>query len=140
MSFEPNPEEDLQPGLSVEVEITVSERETAAHMGSGLVPVYATPALVALMENAAVHALEGHLPPGQTTVSGQIDLRHMAATPVGMRVRARAELVEVQGRKLTFHIQAWDEAEQIGEARHVRFLIEEETFKAKVKMKANKGQ
>jgi fluoroacetyl-CoA thioesterase len=139
MTLEPNSEEALQAGLSAEVEIIVSEAETAAHMGSGLVPVYATPALVALMENAAVHALDGHLPPGHTTVGGQIDLRHLAATPVEMRVRARAELVEVQGRKLTFQIQAWDETEKIGEARHVRFLIEEETFMTKVKMKANKS-
>lgn len=137
MSLEPKSGKPLLPGLSAEVEITVGENETAAHMGSGLVSVYATPALVALMENAAVHALEGHLSPGQTTVGGQIDLRHLAATPVGMRVRARAELVDVQGRKLTFHIQAWDEAEQIGEANHVRFLIEEETFMAKVRAKSN---
>ena len=129
----------LQPGLSAEVELTVGETETAAHLGSGSLAVYATPALVALMENAAVHALEGHLSPGQTTVGGQIDLRHLAATPVGMRVRARAELVEVQGRKLTFHVQAWDEAKQIGEARHVRFLIEEETFMTKVKTKTDKS-
>lgn len=140
MSPEPKTEDTLQPGLSAEVEITVSENETAAAMGSGLVPVYASPALVALMENAAVHALENHLPPGQTTVGGQIDLRHLAATPVGMRVRAHAELVEVQGRKLTFRIQAWDEAEQIGEARHVRFLIEEETFMAEIEMKADRSQ
>jgi fluoroacetyl-CoA thioesterase len=139
MSPEPKSENALQPGLNAEVKITVSESETAAHMGSGLVPVYATPALVALMENAAVRALEGHIPPGQTTVGGQIDLRHLAATPVGMRVRARAELVEVQGRKLTFHIQAWDEAEQIGEANHVRFLIDEETFMTKVRTKANQS-
>lgn len=130
----------LQPGLSAEVELTVGETETAAHLGSGSLAVYATPALVALMENAAVHALEGHLPPGQTTVGGQIDVRHLAATPVGMRVRAHAELVEIQGHKLTFHIQAWDETEKIGEARHVRFLIEEEKFMGKVKTKANKSQ
>lgn len=139
MSLEPSSEELLQPGLSAEVDMTVSESETAAAMGSGLIAVYATPALVALMENTAVRALEGYLPPGQTTVGGQIDLRHLAATPVGMRVRARAELVEVQGRKLTFHIQAWDEAEQIGEALHVRFLIEEQTFMTKVKAKVNKS-
>ena len=129
----------LQPGLSAEVELTVSETETAAHLGSGSLVVYATPALVALMEKAAVRALDGHLPPGQTTVGGQIDLRHLAATPVGMRVRARAELIEVQGRKLTFSIHAWDEAEQIGEARHMRFLIEEETFMTKVRTKVNKS-
>jgi len=125
----------LQPGLNAEIEITVKETETAAHVGSGLVAVYATPALVALMENAAVRALEGHLPPGQTSVGGQIDLRHLAATPVGMQVRARAELTEVQGRKLRFRIQAWDEVEQVGEASHVRFLVNEEAFMAKVNAK-----
>jgi fluoroacetyl-CoA thioesterase len=118
----------LSPGLSAEVEIIVSETETAVHLGSGSITVYATPALVALMENAAVRALEGHLPSGQTTVGGRIDVRHMAATPVGMVVRAKAELVEVEGRKLSFHIQAWDEVELIGEASHLRFIVEESAF------------
>jgi predicted thioesterase len=113
----------------------VSESETAAHLGSGLVPVYATPALVALMENAAVRALEGRLPPGHTTVGGEIDLRHLSATPVGMQVRARAELVEVHGRKLIFRVQAWDEVESIGEARHMRFIVNEEAFITKVNAK-----
>jgi len=125
----------LQPGLSAEVEITVSETETAARLGSGSLAVYATPALVALMENAAVRVLEGHLPPGQTSVGGHIDVRHLAATPLGMQVRARAELVEVQKRKLTFHIQAWDETEQIGEARHVRYVVDVEKFMEKVREK-----
>ena len=132
MNNEAYSEKSIQPGLSAEIEITVTETDTAAHLGSGLLPVYATPALVALMENAAVRTLEGHLPEGQTTVGGQIDVRHMAATPVGMKVRARAELLEVNGRRLTFNIQAWDEAEQIGEANHVRFLIDIEKFMAKV--------
>ena len=126
----------LQPGLNAEVELTVSETETAAHLGSGSLPVYATPALVALMENAAIRALEGHLPPGYSTVGGHIDVRHLAATPVGVKVRAHAELVEAQGRKLTFRIQAWDEVELIGEADHVRFLIEEKAFMAKVGKKS----
>lgn len=122
----------LTPGLNTEVEITVSETETAAHLGSGSLAVYATPALVALMENAAVQALEEHLQPGQTTVGGQIDVRHLAATPIGMKVRARAELREVSGAKLIFHIQAWDETELIGEARHVRFVIDTIKFTQKV--------
>ena len=132
MNNEAQPKKFLQPGLNAEIEITVTETETAAHLGSGLVPVYATPALVALMENAAVRALEDHLPTGQTTVGGQIDVHHLAATPVGMKVRARAELLEVSGRKFTFQIQAWDEVEQIGEASHVRFLIDTDKFMAKV--------
>lgn len=125
----------LEPGLEAEIEITVSKTETAAHLGSGLAPVYATPALVALMENAAVHTLEGRLPTGQTTVGGHIDMRHLAATPVGMKVRARAELIKVNGRKLTFQIQAWDEIEQIGEASHIRFIIEEDKFMEQVREK-----
>jgi predicted thioesterase len=88
------------------------------------------------MENAAVRALEGHLPPGQTSVGGQIDLHHLAATPVGMQVRAHAELTEVHGRKLIFRIQAWDEVELIGEASHTRFLVNEEAFVTKVNAKA----
>ena len=122
----------IRPGLNAEIEITITETDTAAHLGSGLVPVYATPALVALMENAAVRALEGHLPEGQTTVGGQIDVRHLAATPVGMKVRARAELLEVNGRKLTFNVHAWDEEELIGEAKHIRYIVDEDKFMARV--------
>jgi len=132
MNNETSVDQSIQAELNAEIEITVSETETAVHLGSGSIAVYATPALVALMENAAVCALEGYLPEGQTTVGGQIDVRHLAATPVGMKVRALAELVEVSGRKLTFTIQAWDEVEQIGEARHVRFLIDTKKFTAKV--------
>jgi len=129
----------LQPGLNAEVELTVSETETAAHLGSGLLAVFATPALVALMENAAVHALEGHLQPGHTTVGGHIDIRHLAATPVGVKVRAHAELVDVHDRKLTFYIQAWDEVELIGEADHVRLLIEESSFMSNAVAKRSKA-
>jgi predicted thioesterase len=125
----------LKLGLSAKVEIIVSETNTAAHLGSGSITVYATPALVALMENAAVRALVGHLSDGQTTVGGQIDVRHLAATPVGMKVRARAELTEVSGRKLTFQVQAWDEEELIGEAKHIRYIVDVDKFIRKVKEK-----
>ena len=97
--------------------------------------VYATPALVGLMEKAAVKALEGHLPAGQTTVGGRIDVRHLAATPVGMRVHARAELVEIQGRKLTFRVEAWDEVDKVGEAAHERFIVDQEKFMGQVNAK-----
>jgi len=129
----------LKPGLSAEIERTVSEVETASHLGSGSLEVYATPALVALMEKSAVSALEGRLLDGHTTVGGKINVRHLAATPVGMKVRAHAELVEAQGRKLTFRIQVWDEVDLIGEADHVRFLVEEETFMDKVRTKESKS-
>lgn len=126
---------DLAPGLSAEIEITVTEADTAAHWGSGLVPVYSTPALVGLMESAAVQALIGHLSEGQTTVGGRIDVHHLAPTPVGMKVRARAQLVEIQGRQLTFHIEARDEVEMIGQAIHERFIVDEARFMGKVQSK-----
>jgi fluoroacetyl-CoA thioesterase len=125
----------LSPGLSAELSITVTDADTAAKWGSGLVPVYSTPALVGLMEAAAVKALEGQLEAGKTTVGGHIDVHHMAATPVGMTVRARAELTAIDGRKLTFQVEAWDEVEKIGEALHERFLIDTEKFVARVQAK-----
>ncbi len=127
------------PGLFAELTHTVTNDDTASKWGSGLVPVFSTPALVGLMESAAVKALEGNLRPGQTTVGGHIDVRHLAATPVGMKVRARAELIAVEGRKLVFKIQAWDEVELIGEADHDRFLIDEDRFVAKVEGKSKKA-
>lgn len=126
---------ELSPGLSAELEHTVTDADTASHWGSGGLPVFSTPALVGLMESAAVAALSGHLSPGQTTVGGHIDVRHLAATPVGMQVRARAELTAVEGRKLVFKVQAWDEVELIGEADHDRFVIDEAKFVAKVAAK-----
>jgi fluoroacetyl-CoA thioesterase len=126
----------LEKGLSAEIELMVSEKDTAAQWGSGLVPVFSTPALVGLLESAAVKALGGNLPEGQTTVGMHIDVRHLAATPVGMQVRARAELVEVEGRKLTFWVEAWDEVEKIGEAQHERFIVNSQKFIARAEEKA----
>jgi len=114
----------------------VTEADTAAHWGSGLVPVLGTPAMVGLMEGAAVQALVGHLPPGRTSVGGRIDVRHLAPTPVGMRVRARAELLKVEGRRLVFRVEAWDEVERIGEATHERFIVDAERFIARAQTKA----
>lgn len=127
---------ELVAGLVGETEALVSEADTAARWGSGLVPVLGTPTLVALMEAAAVAALSEHLPIGQTSVGGRIDVRHIAATPVGMHVRARAELVQVEGRRLVFRVLAWDGVEQIGEATHERFVVNEERFVAKAQRKA----
>jgi fluoroacetyl-CoA thioesterase len=128
------------PGLTAELEHTVTDEDTASKWGSGLVPVFSTPALVGLMESAAVAALIGHLSPGQTSVGGRIDVRHLAATPVGMQVRARAELTSVEGRKLFFKIQAWDEIELIGEAEHERFMVDEVRFLGRVQAKAKQSR
>jgi predicted thioesterase len=127
---------ELTAGLTDSVEITVTEKDTAERWGSGLVPVLGTPSLVALMENAAVQALEGRLAPGQTSVGGRMDVRHLAPTPVGMQVHARAELLEIEGRRLMFEVEAWDEVEQIGKASHERFIVDKAPFVARAKAKA----
>ena len=128
--------DELAPGLIGEAATVVTETHTAGHWGSGLVPVLGTPALVGLMEGAAVQALVDHLSPGQTSVGGRIDICHLAPTPVGMRVRARAELSQVEGRRLVFHVEAWDEIERIGEATHERFIVDVERFVASAQAKA----
>jgi predicted thioesterase len=89
------------------------------------------------MESAAVRSLAGHLPPSQTSVGSRIDVRHLAPTPVGMRVRARAELTNVQGRRLEFRLEAWDEVEQIGTATHERFIVTVKRFVAQAQAKGN---
>jgi fluoroacetyl-CoA thioesterase len=126
---------ELVPGLTAKLEHTVTDDDTASKWGSGLVPVFSTPALVGLMESTAVAALTGYLAPGQTTVGGHIDVRHLAATPVGMQVHARAELTAVEGRRLVFKIQAWDEVELIGEAEHERFIVDETRFLGRMQAK-----
>jgi fluoroacetyl-CoA thioesterase len=126
---------ELVSGLIAEVEHIVTDADTASRWGSGLVAVFSTPALVGLMEHAAVEALTGQLSSGQTTVGTHIDVHHLAATPVGMRLRARAELTAVEGRKLSFKIQAWDEVELVGEAVHERFIIDEARFLGRVQAK-----
>jgi predicted thioesterase len=126
---------ELQPGLTGESTRIVTEQLTAAFWGSGLVLTFATPALIALMENAAVEAVNKLLPEGQTTVGAEIAVKHLAATPLGMRVTARAELVAVEGRKLLFNVTAFDEREKIGEGMHVRYVIDRARFEDRVRKK-----
>jgi fluoroacetyl-CoA thioesterase len=126
---------DLIAGLNAEREYTVTDADSASRWGSGMVNVFSTPALVGLMESTAVEAIRGQLPDGQTTVGGRIDIHHLAATPIGMKVHAKAELIRVDGRKLVFKIQAWDEVELIGEADHDRIMIDVTKFIAKVEAK-----
>jgi len=123
-------------GLSAKVEKTVEYKDTAKAVASGLAEVFATPCMIALMENAAYLAVQDELSEGQSTVGISIDVKHMAATPMGMKVWAQAKLVEVDRKKLTFEIEAHDEAELVGTAVHERFIIDEEKFIAKVNEKA----
>jgi fluoroacetyl-CoA thioesterase len=126
---------NIQIGLAAERSETVTESLLATRLGSGSVEVYATPAMVALMESAAVAAIEPLLPEGQSSVGIALDVRHLAATPPGQQVRARAEVAAVDGRKVTFQVQAWDERELIGEGTHTRFVIDVARFVQRVKSK-----
>jgi predicted thioesterase len=126
----------LKPGLTGELETTVDENNVASHVGSGNAAVFATPAMITLMERASVAAVDSYLPDGQTTVGIEVNVHHLAATPLGMKVRARSELLEIDGRWLTFRVEAFDEAEKIGEGSHRRAIIDVERFLAKVAQKA----
>lgn len=125
----------IQTGLTGEREIRVEDAQTARHLGSGNVSVLATPEMIRLMEGAAVSAVDPLLPEGYSTVGIQIQVNHLAATPLGMRVRVRAELQQADGRKLTFRVQAFDELEQIGEGTHQRMIIDLARFKQRVEEK-----
>ncbi len=120
-----------------ELSCTVSEQNTAAAAGSGLMPVFATPQLVALMEGAACEALKGILPEGNTSVGTRIDVQHTSATPIGMRVWAKATLTAVDGRRYSFAIEAFDDAGSVGMATHERVAIDPERFMKKVENKLN---
>ena len=127
--------DELVPGLIGEVSEFVTGQLTAVAVRSGLVNAYATPAMIALMENASVAAIQKCLAKGQTSVGLEINVKHIAATPVGMRVHARAELIAVAERRVTFKIEAWDAKEKIGEGTHTRILVDAARFKDKVEMK-----
>ena len=106
----------------------VNETNTAAAMGSGSLKVFATPAMVALMEASACNCLSDFLDEGETTVGTALDIKHISATPVGLEVRAEAEVTAVEGKIIAFHIEAFDEAGKIGEAEHKRALVNCEKF------------
>ena len=125
----------VTPGLVGEARRLVKPSMLASAIGSGSLEVFATPALVALMELAACAALEGHLEPGQTSVGIQVDIAHLAATPPGVEVRARAELVEVDGRRLVFRVEAFDPQDRIGEGTHERALVDPERLLARANAK-----
>lgn len=124
--------DNIQVGMVGESQITVTMDLTAKKMGSGSLLVYATPAMIALMEAAAVNAVDGYLEAGQTTVGIQIEVRHISASPVGENVRAAAEVIGVEGKRIIFTLRAWDEQEMIGEGTHIRYIIDIDRFMARV--------
>ncbi len=123
-------------GLKGAVDLLVGEEHTAPKVGSGRVHVLATPVMINLIEAAALAAVEHLLQAGQQSLGTHLDVRHYAATPVGMRVRAEAELVKIDGRLLTFRVTAADAIETIGEGTHERVVVTLERFDQRVQKKA----
>lgn len=119
-------------GVKGKEELMVSYEETAAKYGSGLVEVYATPAMVALMEKTCLRSVLPYLPEGHGTVGIKIDISHSKATPVGMKVVCESTLVEIDRRRLLFEVVASDEKGEIGRGRHERFVIDTKKFMEKL--------
>lgn len=128
----------LEPGISCETEIEVKEETLASRWGSGIVEVFSTPALIGLMENAAEKAVRPFLDEGETTVGTRVEVKHIAPTPKGMKVRASATILKVEGRRLVFKVEAWDEVERIGEGEHERFVVDRNRFMNRVQEKGKK--
>ena len=122
----------MEKGLTYTSTLVVSKEHVAAVMGSGDLHVYATPAMVALMENAAMLTVAEHLPEGSTTVGAMINTSHVKPSPIGETIKTTAVLTDVEGRKLTFSIKAEDSKGVIGEAMHVRYIVDREKFMSKL--------
>jgi len=126
---------NLKIGLTGSAEITVQDADTAPRIGSGRVSVLATPVMINLMEAAALNAVERLLPPGHQSLGTRLDVGHYAATPVGMRLRATAELTKVEGRNLEFRVEAFDEKERVGDGMHTRVVVNVARFDERVQRK-----
>lgn len=122
----------LMAGMMFEESRVVGKEDTAEFHGSGDLPVYATPAMVALMEYAAKELVKPGLAPYETTVGTRMEVSHLKATPVGNEVSAKAKLLDIQGRKMTFTIEAYDGETLIGQAVHERAVVDRERFMAKL--------
>lgn len=126
----------IEVGLMNEMTMTVQESDTARmNGGESLPPVMSTPRIISYMERTAHYAILPFLPEGQTSVGTVVNIRHLAATPVGMEIRFRAELIEVDRRRLKFKVEAWDAAEKVGEGEHERFIIDRAKFDERLAQK-----
>ena len=126
---------ELKVGIKNQECQVVKEEHTACALASGMVAVLSTPMLIALMEKAAMNAVAPYLEEGMQTVGTDIKMEHLAATPVGMQFRAEAILMEINGRKLVFAIETFDEIEKIGQGTHERFIVSEKKFMDRVNKK-----
>lgn len=122
---------NIKEGIGSVTEMTVTENETASKYGSGDFEVFASPAMIALMENTAKSCVGLHLPCGYSTVGTEINIKHIKATPVGMRVRCEVLLAKVEGKKLYFNVEVSDDKGKIGEGTHVRYIVNCDDFMKK---------
>lgn len=119
---------NIKPGITYTAKQKVAYADTAAKYGSGLVEVFATPAMIALMENASLKTVLPYLDDEHNTVGFEVNIRHLKPTPVGMEVTCTATLTEVEGKKLVFKLEAYDEEGKIGEGTHIRYIINAKKF------------
>jgi fluoroacetyl-CoA thioesterase len=130
----------IAPGLSGSAEITVGPEHTAPFVGSGRIAVLATPVMINLIEAAALAAIEHLLPAGHQSLGIKLDVSHTAATPIGLRVTATAEVLRLEGRTVTFRVEAHDEVEPIGGGTHQRVVVSVERFDERVQRKVRGGR
>ena len=127
----------METGICGVQTIVVTEQQTAKHLGSGELAVFATPCMIALMENTAYRSVQPCLEPGQGTVGTLLNVKHLAATPVGMEVRCETKLIEVDRKRLVFEVKAFDACGLIGEGVHERFIVDNQRFMQKAQSKLN---
>lgn len=125
----------MEIGIIGKGEIVVTKDVTAAAIGSGMVDVFATPMMISLMENTCAKSVASHLQADESTVGTHVNVSHCAATPIGMKVYCESELIEIDRRRLTFKVTAYDERGLIGEGLHERFIIDSKKFQAKINSK-----
>ena len=128
----------LQLGIKGKQELLVTDKDTAKAVGSGGLNVFATPAMIALAEKTALQSILAYLSEGESTVGTKLDISHIAATPVGMKVSCETELIEIDRRRLVFSVNVYDEVEKIAEGTHERFIIYSERFQNKANGKSEK--
>jgi predicted thioesterase len=131
---------ELRVGLSFEQTITVDESHAARHLAGEGIRVLSTPEMVRLMEECALHGVLPYLQPDQNTVGTRVEMRHLAPTPMGMRVTARCTLVEIDRRRLVFRAEVFDELEKVGEGMNERFIVDRERHEQRLAEKATRWQ
>ena len=129
----------IKPGMSLETTFQVEAQHSAAHIGSGSLRVLATPVMIAFMESTSHRLLAQRLPAGYSSVGMLVNIRHLAPTPLGSSVRVLSEVLEVDGLRVTFSVQAWDQSEPIGDGQHQRMVIEEARFLRRIEAKSSSG-